>query len=109
MAVDTRPSAAPATGSKHIDARTLERLARRIITGEGPRETMEIIRPATGQPLGTVPRCTPEDLAAAVVRARAAQARWKTTPFAERKRILLRFHDLVLARREELLDLLQLE
>src|SRR4051812_10402732 len=109
MAVDTRPSAAPATGSKHIDARTLERLARRIITGDGERGTMEIIRPATGQPLGTVPRCTPEDVAAAVDRARAAQARWKETPFTERRRILLRFHDLVLSRREELLDLLQLE
>jgi acyl-CoA reductase-like NAD-dependent aldehyde dehydrogenase len=72
MAVDAQPSAAPAsppTGSKHIDARTLERLARRIHTGERERGTMEIIRPATGQPLGNVPRCTPEDVAAAVDRA----------------------------------------
>jgi succinate-semialdehyde dehydrogenase/glutarate-semialdehyde dehydrogenase len=46
---------------------------------------------------------------AALERAREAQARWARTSFAERRRILLRFHDAVLARQDEILDLLQLE
>jgi succinate-semialdehyde dehydrogenase/glutarate-semialdehyde dehydrogenase len=56
-----------------------------------------------------VPRCTPEDVHAALARAREAQAAWARTSFAERRRVLLRFHDLVLARQDEILDLIQLE
>jgi succinate-semialdehyde dehydrogenase / glutarate-semialdehyde dehydrogenase len=104
----TRPAPAP-TGSKRVDVATFERLARRVVTGAGEREVMEIQRPATGQLLGTVPRCTPEDVGAAVDRARAAQEQWRETSFKERKRVLLAYHDLVFDRREELLDLLQIE
>jgi succinate-semialdehyde dehydrogenase / glutarate-semialdehyde dehydrogenase len=104
----TRPAPAP-TGSKRIETAQIEALARRVVTGEGERETIEIERPATGRLLGTVPRCTPGDVESAVRRARAAQAEWRETSFKERRRILLAFHDLVLDRREELLDLLQLE
>ena len=91
-----------------LDAR-LQRLVPRVATGAGERETMEILNPATGQVQATVPRCTPEDVQAAVRRARAAQARWRATSFDERRDILLRFHDLVLARQSELLDVVQLE
>jgi succinate-semialdehyde dehydrogenase/glutarate-semialdehyde dehydrogenase len=45
----------------------------------------------------------------AVDRARAAQTHWRRTDWAERRSTLLRFHDLVLSRQRELLDLLQLE
>jgi succinate-semialdehyde dehydrogenase/glutarate-semialdehyde dehydrogenase len=70
---------------------------------------MEIQQPFTGKPLGTVPRCGPDDVRSAIDRARAAQADWAKTSFDERKRVLLRYHDLVLAHEEELLDLLQIE
>jgi succinate-semialdehyde dehydrogenase / glutarate-semialdehyde dehydrogenase len=56
-----------------------------------------------------VPTCNGDDVGLAVRQARAAQAQWRETSFAERERILLRFHDLVLERRDEVLDLLQLE
>src|SRR5690606_39801602 len=46
---------------------------------------------------------------AAFTRARAAQAAWAATPPAERKRIMLRFHDLVIAGRDEAMDLMQAE
>jgi len=49
------------------------------------------------------------DVDLAFERARAAQAVWALTEFAERRAILLRFHDLLLDRRDEILDLLQLE
>jgi succinate-semialdehyde dehydrogenase/glutarate-semialdehyde dehydrogenase len=97
------------TGSTRVDAAKLDALTRRVVTGNGERETMEIRRPATGGLLATVPRCTTDDVALAVNRARDAQQRWKETPFNQRRRILLAFHDLVLDRRDEVLDLLQLE
>ena len=62
-----------------------------------------------GRLLATVPRCIAEDVELAVARAREAQARWSGSSWEERKRILLRFHDLVLARQDELLDVIQLE
>ena len=49
------------------------------------------------------------DVEAAIRRARAAQRSWSSTSFAERKRWLQRYHDIVLARQDEILDLVQLE
>ncbi|WP_149204268.1 succinic semialdehyde dehydrogenase [Actinotalea subterranea] len=65
--------------------------------------------PFTGAPLAAVPRSTPDDVAAAVGRARAAQRAWAARPLAERAATVLRFHDLVLDRQSEVLDLIQLE
>jgi succinate-semialdehyde dehydrogenase/glutarate-semialdehyde dehydrogenase len=49
------------------------------------------------------------DVARAYELARAAQADWGSRPLAERARVLLRLHDLVLGRQDEVLDLVQLE
>ncbi|MFL5561550.1 MAG: aldehyde dehydrogenase family protein, partial [Gemmatimonadaceae bacterium] len=84
-------------------------LADLVSVGTGERETIEIANPATGKTFATVPRCSTEDVAAAVRRAREAQKAWRTTSFKERQRILLRFHDLVLDNREHILDIVQLE
>ncbi|MCD0448869.1 succinate-semialdehyde dehydrogenase (NADP(+)) [Actinocorallia sp. API 0066] len=65
--------------------------------------------PYTGGPLAGLPVSTPADVTSAFVRARAAQPAWAAKSFDERKRILLRFHDLVLARQNEALDLMQAE
>ncbi|MFJ8845855.1 succinic semialdehyde dehydrogenase [Streptomyces cyaneofuscatus] len=65
--------------------------------------------PYTGVPLADLPVSTPDDVEAAFARARVAQKAWASTPLSERKRILLRYHDLVLARQEEALDLMQAE
>ncbi|WP_335978167.1 succinic semialdehyde dehydrogenase [Streptomyces sp. CA2R106] len=65
--------------------------------------------PLTGEQLAELPEATPDDVAEAYRRARAAQAAWAATPVRERARVLLRFHDLVLARQAEVLDLIQLE
>ena len=94
--------------SSRIAAATLEQLATRIRT-EGERDRMEIQQPFSGKLLGTVPKCSPEDVAAAIERARAAQKAWARTPFKERRNVLLRFHDLILARQDEILDLVQIE
>ncbi|MEU2678160.1 succinic semialdehyde dehydrogenase [Streptomyces sp. NPDC007107] len=65
--------------------------------------------PYTGVPLADFPVSTPDDVEAAFARARNAQKTWAATPIAERKKILLRYHDLILARQDEALDLMQAE
>jgi succinate-semialdehyde dehydrogenase/glutarate-semialdehyde dehydrogenase len=94
--------------SKRISAAQLEELSARVVTG-GPREDMEVEQPFTGAPLGWVPKCKPEDMETATERACAVQAEWARTSFAERRAVLLRYHDLILDRQDEVLDLLQLE
>ncbi|MEV6749760.1 succinate-semialdehyde dehydrogenase (NADP(+)) [Streptomyces sp. NPDC051080] len=65
--------------------------------------------PYSGVPLADLPVSTPADVEEAFARARTAQKSWAATPIDERKRILLRYHDLVLARQDEALDLMQAE
>ncbi|GGW90487.1 succinic semialdehyde dehydrogenase [Streptomyces lomondensis] len=65
--------------------------------------------PFTGEKLADLPESTPEDVAKAYELARAAQAVWARTPVRQRAAVLLRFHDLMLERQAEVLDLIQLE
>ncbi|MFD9203918.1 aldehyde dehydrogenase family protein, partial [Streptomyces anthocyanicus] len=65
--------------------------------------------PFTGEKLADLPESTPQDVELAYERARAAQFLWGQIPVKERAAVLLRFHDLVLARQAEVLDLIQLE
>src|SRR4051794_34913061 len=107
------PATSSSTGrveipSKRISASQLESLAARV-TSNSSNDPMQIEQPFTGKPLGTVPKCDTDDVQAAISRAREAAEPWSQTSYAERKRILLRYHDLVLGAREELLDLLQIE
>ena len=103
----------PATSARtglgpRVTEAALERLAGRVTTG-GPRDALEVHMPATGDLVGRVPRCSPEDVSAAAERARAAQAAWAGVPVHDRGEILLRFAALVLHRQDEGLDLIQLE
>ncbi len=72
-------------------------------------ETRTTTSPLTGEPVAEIPKSSIDDVEAAFDAARAAQLTWSQTPLRERRRALLRLHDLVLERREELLDLIQLE
>ncbi|MDQ6649705.1 MAG: succinic semialdehyde dehydrogenase [Actinomycetota bacterium] len=86
----------------------LKRLAGLAAVPPG-RPTQGSVVPFTGETLGQVPLGTPDDVRDAVDRAREAQTAWAATPFPARARIFLRYHDLVLARQRQLLDLIQLE
>ena len=77
-----------------------------VATGDA---TVEVPTPSTGETLHVLPRSTAGDVHDATARARIAQLAWARAGFAERRRVLLRAHDLVLERRELLLDLIQLE
>lgn len=88
-------------------ARFAQLAARLTTLVERPVQT--ILRPFDGQPIAGLPMCVPEDVELAVSQARAAQALWSQTPPKDRARILLRFHDLLLAQQDEVLDIVQLE
>ncbi|MBR7743625.1 succinate-semialdehyde dehydrogenase (NADP(+)) [Phycicoccus sp. BSK3Z-2] len=79
----------------------------RDVVASGPPVTTTT--PMTGAPLATFPTSTADDVTVAVDRARAARRRWSSLPVADRARVLLDLHDLVLDRQGELLDLVQLE
>lgn len=86
----------------------VKELASLVQAGDGASR-LEVTNAMTGQPLGDVPRCTVDDVAAAAGRARAVQPAWAARPVRDRAAVLLRFHDLVLQHQNEVLDLIQLE
>ncbi|MYW62942.1 aldehyde dehydrogenase family protein [Streptomyces sp. SID8379] len=67
------------------------------------------IAPFDLTPIAAVPACAPEDVTAAVTGARSAQREWARTPPRHRRDVVLAFHDLLLARQDEVLDLIQWE
>ncbi|MGB7983497.1 MAG: succinic semialdehyde dehydrogenase [Candidatus Nanopelagicales bacterium] len=67
------------------------------------------VAPFDGQPLVDIPYSTVEDVELAFATAREAQTRWADTDLADRKRAMLRFHDLLMTHRDEGLDLIQWE
>src|SRR5690242_14772262 len=68
--------------------------------------TIVSINPATGQPLGEVPEMSAADVRAAVDKARAAQQAWGAQPIEVRCRRVLRFAELLMARAEDVIDVL---
>ncbi|NMN99003.1 succinic semialdehyde dehydrogenase [Antrihabitans stalactiti] len=74
---------------------------------DAPRVTTRA--PYTLETLAALPVSTPDDVADAFVTAHQAQREWAKTSFKARRRIMLRFHDLVLKRQDEVLDLMQAE
>jgi succinate-semialdehyde dehydrogenase / glutarate-semialdehyde dehydrogenase len=75
-------------------------------TGTGTAATLA---PYTGEVLVDLPQCTDADVTAAFARARVAQRAWAGRPVRERAKIILKFHDLLLARQDEIMDLIQAE
>lgn len=78
------------------------------IGGEG-RDTVPVVDPATGQPMGELPSATPADLDRALQSAAAAWPGWSTTPAVERGRILRRAAELMRGRRDRIARLLTRE
>jgi acyl-CoA reductase-like NAD-dependent aldehyde dehydrogenase len=71
--------------------------------------TASVIAPFTGEVLHELPLSTPQDVEDAAAAARVAQASWWAAGWAHRRAVLLRAHDLLLERRELLLDAVQTE
>ena len=84
----------------------LERLSG-LLSATGP--TTQLRSPLSGQIIVTVPTSTADDVARAASTARRAQPAWAAKSIAERSKLLLDFHDHLLDRRDDFVDLLQTE
>jgi len=90
------------------EARLRELLGRVTLTA-GSHATAPLEAPFSGEPIFDIPLGTASDIEEAANRARRAQTAWAATPFRTRAKIFLRYHDLILERQAEVLDLIQLE
>lgn len=68
------------------------------------RATIPCTDPATGDRLGEVPALTPDEVRERIARARKAQVEWSQTPFAERRKVLARMLDMLLAQADSLCE-----
>jgi acyl-CoA reductase-like NAD-dependent aldehyde dehydrogenase len=68
--------------------------------------TITSINPATGEPLGDVPDMAAAEVRAAVDTARLAQREWAALPLEVRCKRVLRFAEVLMARAEEVIDVL---
>lgn len=98
--------APPATSSPVSESRIAQLTALIHSTSDETRTTRS---PLDGAPVADVPVSSIADVDAAFESARRAQLKWSQTTWGERKRALLKFHDLVLEHQDELLDLIQIE
>jgi succinate-semialdehyde dehydrogenase/glutarate-semialdehyde dehydrogenase len=73
--------------------------------------TEEIIsyNPATGEEIGRVPVFSPSDVQEAVARSRSAFAEWKRTSIADRKALVMRAREVILAEMEDVASLISHE
>ena len=76
-----------------------------VLTASGPTRTWR--SPFAPDVTADLPTSTPEDIALAARRARAAQVGWAGLSFAERAEVLLRFHDRLLDRLPRFVDIVQ--
>src|SRR5690606_27127061 len=79
------------------------------VAARNPQRGNLVLAPATQQPVGTWLADTPETVAAAVDRARAAQPAWAQTGVDARAALLEQFAEFLLAQRAELVALMALE
>ena len=72
-------------------------------------EKDEVLNPATGEVLGTVPRCGQQETRKAIEAANQAMPAWKATPAKERGKILRRWYELMIENKEDLAILMPAE
>ena len=70
----------------------------------GSADSIAVLNPATGAVVRTVPAVAPEDVAAVVARARAAQPGWEALGFDGRARVLRRAQRWVVDHTERIVD-----
>jgi succinate-semialdehyde dehydrogenase/glutarate-semialdehyde dehydrogenase len=96
----------PMSGST-IERAAVADLVRDLTATSG--DTARVLAPFTGELLHDLPLSTPDDVTEATAAARVAQAAWWQAGDAHRRRVLLSAHDILIERRDELLDAVQTE
>lgn len=71
--------------------------------------TLDVVNPATGETIGTVPALGRGETQSAITAAEAAFASWRALPSAERGRLVEAWHDLMLANLEDLAIIMTVE
>jgi succinate-semialdehyde dehydrogenase/glutarate-semialdehyde dehydrogenase len=92
------------TASYALDPAYARTLTSRVVSSTG--NTVPAYSPISGQPLAMIPQSSEADVREAFARARHAQRAWARTSLEERSAMLLRLHDLVLDRQDEIIDLI---
>ncbi|GGK38026.1 succinic semialdehyde dehydrogenase [Nocardia camponoti] len=82
-------------------------LFERAVAGGAP--SVPVLAPATGHKIGDLPQSSIEDIERAFKVARHAQRDWAKVPVKQRVEIVRRFHDIVLAEQDAILDIIQTE
>lgn len=72
-------------------------------------DTVPVMNPANGKKIYDLPQMSVAQVESAIAAARVAQRDWAKTPVAERSKLLVELHALLLEDETKLLDLLQLE
>jgi hypothetical protein len=80
-----------------------------VIQIESGAEQIISYNPATGEEVGRVEQTSDADVRAAVDRSREAFHKWKTTPFRERRALVMRTRDVILAELDEIARLISAE
>ena len=92
------------TATYALDRTYVRSLASRIVSTTD--RTVEVRSPIGDQPLAHIPQSSEADVEEAFRRARRAQEHWAGTPVDVRAAALLRLHDLLLDRQQEIIDLI---
>ncbi|GAA0977932.1 Putative succinate-semialdehyde dehydrogenase [NADP(+)] 2 [Nocardioides aquaticus] len=92
------------TASYALEPDYTEALTRRVLATSG--RTAAVHSPLDGAPLAHVPQSGDEDVAEAFRRAKVAQEQWARTPLEQRSEAMMRLHDLILDRQDEIMDLI---
>lgn len=71
--------------------------------------TLRSFNPATGELIGEHPIASPDEIRAAVVRAKLAQPRWAASPIAHRVEVLRRFQAILADRKREVAETITAE
>jgi acyl-CoA reductase-like NAD-dependent aldehyde dehydrogenase len=79
------------------------------LSGGAGQQMIDVVSPASGAPVGSVPDQCPAEVAAVAGRVRAAQPAWEALGPAGRARWLRRYRDWLLDHDDELADVLQRE
>ncbi|MEJ7833832.1 MAG: succinic semialdehyde dehydrogenase [Nocardioides sp.] len=92
------------TASYALEPEYVASLTDRVLSTTG--RTAPVTSPLNGAPLANIPQSSEDDVKEAFARARKAQVAWARTSLEERCATLLRLHDLVLERQDEIIDLI---
>src|SRR5689334_15395044 len=74
------------------------------VISTGPKDIQH--NPATGEAVAEIPRCTPEEISAAVEAAANAFPAWSKTPVVQRCKVLFKLRELLEANAEEMVGLI---